>query len=361
MTAFTTLMSTPNISLILAVLGSLAVAAILAKEEPDSGDWWLPLFWSIAAFVVFFIAALCGLTNDKHEPAWLLAMVIMPFEFYLIRVIQYCRLCSKRRTELNRILNNLRPLPAGTKKPFNNLFSPLTEDAFEHALGKIKKCGEQKAIELFEALALEHRDTLERKRGQSTFIDEYNRLQDEGWKKHAAYFIYHVATPIIREANLPSPYTGMEWLPILTNIITEQQPLRTRAPLLIEDVESGVEYEVFVADLLRADGWEIQMTPATGDQGADVIATKNKFRVAIQCKLWSSPVSNASVQEVYTAKGFYQCDAGIVVSNADYTRSARHVATKLQVPLVHHDQIVKVMHDLAPKQSRPKLNFGSAE
>lgn len=359
MTAFISYATNHGIALSLAILGSLTIAGVLARDEADDGDWWAPLVLSVIALVIYFVAAICGFTNEKHEPAWLLAMALMPIAFYVIRCIQYCRRYSRRHADLNNELNQIGSLPGGARRPLI-FFSALTDDAYSAAKHRIKKLGQLKAIELFESIVLDHKETLERKRGQSAYIDEYNRLQDGGWRKHAAYFIHHVATPIIKEANLPSPYIGMEWMPVLNKIITEQQPISMRGALDFQEVETGVEYEFFIADLLRDEGWEIQMTPATGDQGADIIATKQKFRVAVQCKLWSSAVGNASVQEVYTAKGFYQCNAGIVVSNADYTRHARRAATSLDIPLVHHDEIVKVLNDLVPVPSVQKIGFGPA-
>lgn len=353
-------MTSSTIGLGLAILGSLAVAFLLTRSEPDSGDWWLPIVASVIAFILFFIVTLCGFIKEKNEPAWLLAMGLMPLEFYLIRSFQYCRLCTTRRNDLKAQLTQIGSLPGGARRPFSFFWSALTDDSYSEAKRCIKKLGQLKAVELFESLVIEHKDTLERKRGQSSYFDEYNRLQDGGWRKHAAYFIQHVAAPIIKDSNLPSPYIGMEWMPVLNKIITEQQPISTRGALEIDDVETGVEYEFFIADMLRDDGWDIQMTPGSGDQGADVIATKSKFRVAIQCKLWSSTVGNASVQEVYTAKGFYKCDAGLVVSNAVYSRSARLAATSLSIPLVHHNYILSVMNNMLPESSLQQIGFGPA-
>ena len=45
-----------------------------------------------------------------------------------------------------------------------------------------------------------------------------------------------------------------------------------------------------------------QLTAKTGDQGADIIATKGKLKLVIQCKNYESAAGNDSVQQVNIAK-----------------------------------------------------------
>ena len=80
-------------------------------------------------------------------------------------------------------------------------------------------------------------------------------------------------------------------------------------------------------------------TAATGDQGVDLIATKNRVKVAIQCKRYSGSVGNAAVQEVSAGKDYWHCQHAVVVSNSNYTPSAKNLANKLSVKLIHHNEI----------------------
>lgn len=104
-------------------------------------------------------------------------------------------------------------------------------------------------------------------------------------------------------------------------------------------VSDGDDYEVYCGDVLKGAGWSVDFTPATGDQGADLIARKNGASVAIQCKYYSSPVGNAAVQEVVAGKLFYGADFSVVVSSSRYTRSARELASISNVVLLHHEQL----------------------
>jgi len=57
-----------------------------------------------------------------------------------------------------------------------------------------------------------------------------------------------------------------------------------------------------VARTLRTHGWSADTTTLTGDQGVDVRAYKGRFRLVVQCKLYSNAVGNAAVQPLASAK-----------------------------------------------------------
>jgi HJR/Mrr/RecB family endonuclease len=62
---------------------------------------------------------------------------------------------------------------------------------------------------------------------------------------------------------------------------------------------SGLEFEAHVRDLLQDLGWDACITKASGDQGIDVIATKNGVRLGVQCKLYQGNVSNSAIQVAF--------------------------------------------------------------
>ena len=58
-----------------------------------------------------------------------------------------------------------------------------------------------------------------------------------------------------------------------------------------------------------------------------------------QCKLYSYPVGNAAVQEAISGKIWASADSAFVVSNADFTPSAKALAAKVGVHLVHYSML----------------------
>jgi HJR/Mrr/RecB family endonuclease len=96
---------------------------------------------------------------------------------------------------------------------------------------------------------------------------------------------------------------------------------------------SGVDFESFVRDYLTDKGAVCEMTPASGDYGADIIAKVEGRRIAIQCKRYSANVGYSAVQEVVAGKAYYKCDEAWVVTNASFTQQAIQGAKKMDVKL----------------------------
>ncbi|WP_244323956.1 restriction endonuclease [Enterococcus casseliflavus] len=85
------------------------------------------------------------------------------------------------------------------------------------------------------------------------------------------------------------------------------------------------------------------MTKAFGDQGIDVIASKNGCKHGIQCKRWKNKVGNKAVQEVYAGIGYYSLDKAIVLTNSYFTESAKQLAAKLDVELWDRSKLIKMI------------------
>ena len=55
--------------------------------------------------------------------------------------------------------------------------------------------------------------------------------------------------------------------------------------------------------------------------------------------MYGQPVGNKAVQEVFSAKGYYECDLAAVVTNSSFTKSAMQLASSLDVHLLHDSEI----------------------
>ena len=92
------------------------------------------------------------------------------------------------------------------------------------------------------------------------------------------------------------------------------------------DAMTGVEFERYVAAVLRGVGFSVELTRATGDFGVDLIATRDGIRTAVQCKRQSRVVNGAAIQQVVAGAAVHECGATMVVSNHRYTRAAAQLA-----------------------------------
>ena len=97
---------------------------------------------------------------------------------------------------------------------------------------------------------------------------------------------------------------------------------------------TGTEFERHVADCLRARGYhDVRFTPATGDYGVDILATKHGRVYAFQCKCYTGSVGVSAVQEVYSGSRKYHADRAVVITNSKYTPNAKTLAHDLGVSL----------------------------
>lgn len=111
---------------------------------------------------------------------------------------------------------------------------------------------------------------------------------------------------------------------------------------------SGLDFELHIAELLRKAGVrDVATTPATGDQGGDLLFTSNGKRYVVQAKRYTGTVGNKAVQEAHAAKGYYQCDHALVVTSSQFTPAARTLAKELAVVLVDGDHLVDLHRFIA--------------
>lgn len=101
----------------------------------------------------------------------------------------------------------------------------------------------------------------------------------------------------------------------------------------------GVAFENFVEEVFHALGYAVQTTPATGDQGVDLIATKGNTCLAVQVKGIAKSVGNRAVQEAFTGMAYYGCRSCVVVTNGAFTKGAVAVARRTGCRLIDQRDI----------------------
>lgn len=110
------------------------------------------------------------------------------------------------------------------------------------------------------------------------------------------------------------------------------------------DGMDGHEFEYFCAELLRKNGFsEVSVTKGSGDQGVDILATKDGIKYAIQCKNYASALGNTPVQEVSAGKIFYNCHVGVVLTNSTFTSGAVSLAKATGVLLWDRSVLSELM------------------
>ena len=113
------------------------------------------------------------------------------------------------------------------------------------------------------------------------------------------------------------------------------------------DYMEGHDFEYFCAELLKNNGFtNVEVTQGSGDQGIDILATKDGIKYGIQCKCYSSDIGNKAVQEVFSGKTFYNCHVGVVLTNRYFTSSAKELAEKSGVLLWDRDRLNEMIKNI---------------
>lgn len=189
-----------------------------------------------------------------------------------------------------------------------------------------------------------HLETLARRRLALIRVDHYGVTNLVDWDKEVQHFMDEVVWPKLSNEEI-NCYFGQTDLDELRNFIENEAATRADqigASLNFDDVTSPEAFERWCAAELEKCGWVTTVTKASGDQGADVLARKGDRSIVLQCKLYSSPVGNKAVQEAFSAQRHYAADRSAVVTNADYTKSARELSQTTKVLLLHFSDLSRL-------------------
>lgn len=196
----------------------------------------------------------------------------------------------------------------------------------------------------------QHLDALARQRRQLVRVDPYGNLLDDKWQEEISYFISSVLEPGLLRA-IPSGFSQEGW-PMFVGRHVYTDDIRKQIDRCAADAQSQrdqavawnsdgtpEEFEHFCADTLRRTGWSVQVTKGSGEQGVDVLASKDGVIVVLQCKRWRRPVGNKAVQEAHAGMVHYSANAAAVIATSSFTRSAHELAQSTGVHLLHYTDL----------------------
>ena len=173
-----------------------------------------------------------------------------------------------------------------------------------------------------------HLSALRRNLDKAIKKNDYGAVEFDGTNKEISRFLLSVGFDSVDAKS-------ERYISVVKEAVAECEAQLEKSefdPLDLPD--DGFEFEFWVADNLKKFGWDAKATAGTGDQGVDVIAVKNDIKVGIQCKLYSGSVGNKAVQEIIAARDYFDLDFAAVLTNADYTKSAKELALKSKVKLL---------------------------
>ncbi len=97
---------------------------------------------------------------------------------------------------------------------------------------------------------------------------------------------------------------------------------------------SPIEFEHVTAEIFRQLGFEARVTPASGDEGLDIILSKNGVKAGVQCKQYKKPVGPELIREFAGALAAADLPVGYFVTTSDFTEAAKQAAEKSKVKIL---------------------------
>jgi restriction system protein len=103
---------------------------------------------------------------------------------------------------------------------------------------------------------------------------------------------------------------------------------------------TGPQFVTFMQKLFEMQGYQVTRKRPTHDYGGDLIIRKPGITIVVQAKKRkTSTIGVRAIQEVYTAKAYYQADHALAVTTTRFTRPALKLAEKLGVECWDREKI----------------------
>jgi HJR/Mrr/RecB family endonuclease len=134
---------------------------------------------------------------------------------------------------------------------------------------------------------------------------------------------------------------------------------RLRA-LRIADVDnmSGAQFEHYIDELLKGQGFRTTLTPTRNDYGVDIVAELDGIKYAIQCKRYGENISRDAVSDAVAGKHYYDCSQAMVVTNRYFRKGAIELANAAQCVLIDRDVLAGWIESFQTAQSSQNSGTG---
>ncbi|CAN5772031.1 hypothetical protein BH23CHL7_BH23CHL7_05730 [soil metagenome] len=107
------------------------------------------------------------------------------------------------------------------------------------------------------------------------------------------------------------------------------------------------EFEAAVAEQLRSDGYDAQLTSYGHDGGVDIIAKRGDECLAVQVKMYGGarPVNRRMIFELHGAAAYFECNGAVMATDGHLLPDASEAAKKLGI------QVIRARAVMAPVAS----------
>jgi restriction system protein len=130
-------------------------------------------------------------------------------------------------------------------------------------------------------------------------------------------------------------------------LLAYKQQMRRKALRALQishiDTMEGKQFEEYIAELLRFQGYKTHGTRPSGDYGVDIVASKDGVKIAVQVKRNKKKLDQKPIREAVTGMAVrqYGCTKAMVVTNSTFTKAAIFLASENKCELVDRERLGK--------------------
>lgn len=121
------------------------------------------------------------------------------------------------------------------------------------------------------------------------------------------------------------------------------------------------QFEEFVCEHFRKQGYKTDLTTYSNDYGIDGFAIKGKQKIAIQSKMYghtTRKINRQMVMELHGAKDFFDCTKAVIATDGIFLQDALVVAKKLKIEILYLSEIQKCTSNAKTKiESKTNKTF----
>ena len=269
------------------------------QEEGVALSEIIGILWWLFVLIALYFGVIYKMNQEKfwremnHYVLPALGVVVFIFAVYIFYLYQ-----SKKKKEHR----------------FENVLQQITQTSFESSINSfIDRFGKEGKVNSWEY------------RG---YAFDWKRLDD--FRENANQNKVDISTKDYRELTA-----------VLRHFIDKKEKsflnegIETKVAHSLSDLSKrGDDFEHLVVRLYDAMGYASKRIGGHGDQGGDVLASKNGENILIQAKCYQGTVGNAAVQQAVGAKSYYGCTRSVVITTSSFTSEAVALAKSNSVELI---------------------------
>ena len=107
------------------------------------------------------------------------------------------------------------------------------------------------------------------------------------------------------------------------------------------DAMTGIDFEWYLLKLISSQGYSVRTTPASGDLGDNLVASRNGDNIAIQVKRYNTKVSRRAISDAVAGMQHYRCNKAMVITNNYFAPGAITLARSTGCMLADRDTLAR--------------------